>query len=260
LRAELAKQKAWAVAIQKQQTLVVGSKDKGKGKRKAKLDLESEARETGESELESGLEVVWVPRKTGGTITCEWCVDRSLRCTWLERKTKQKSCEACAEVKAACQMLGAEVKEPWKRRKVEDGEVGVSKAKKSSSGPSQVAPLWELIEGLWDQLQRSNELGAEWLDIFRQEMYQTRKTFQMKMNGIMESRAKLNETMGLMKNSLEFELQELHTQWDGMESEDSEKELESEREVFDMELVSIGEEQCLANELEKVEVHREANQ
>jgi hypothetical protein len=259
LRAELAKQKAWAAAIQKQQTLVAGSKDKGKGKRKAKSDSESEAREMGEPESESGLEVVRTPRKTGGTVSCERCADRGLRCTWPERKTKQKSCEACAEVKAACRMPGAEVKEPRKRRKVEDGEVGASKAKKSLSIPSQVAPLWELIEGLQDQLQRSNELRAEWLDIFRQEMYQTRKTFQMKMNGMMESGAELNETMGQMKNSLEFKLQELHTWWDGMESEDSEKELESEseREVFDAELVSIGEEQRLANELEKAEARRE---
>jgi hypothetical protein len=106
---------------------------------------------------------------------------------------------------------GAEVKEPRKQRKVEDREVGVSKVKKTSSGPAQVTPLQELIEGLRDQLQRSNELRAEWLEIFQQEMWQTQKTFHMKMNGMMESGAELNETMGLMKNSLEFKLREIHT-------------------------------------------------
>jgi hypothetical protein len=47
-----------------------------------------------------------------------------------------------------------------------------------------------------------------------------------------------------------------------MDSEDSEQELEleSEWEVFDAELVLLGEEQPLADELEKVEVRREANQ
>jgi hypothetical protein len=142
LKAELAKQKAWAAAIQKQQMPVVGPKDKGKGKRKSDSGLE--ARETGESELE----VVWAPRKTGSTATCEQCMNRGLWCTWPERKTKQKSCKACAEAKAACRMLGAEMKEPWKQRKVEDGEVGVSKVKKTLSGPAQVAPLQELIKGL----------------------------------------------------------------------------------------------------------------
>jgi hypothetical protein len=75
----------------------------------------------------------------------------------------------------------------------------------------------------------------------------------MKMNSMMELGAKLNKTMGLMKNSLEFELWELHTQWDRMDPEDSEQELELEleREVFDAELVSLSEEQRLANELEK---------
>jgi hypothetical protein len=94
----------WAAAIQKQQTPVAGSKDKGKGKRKAKSDSESEAREMGESESELESEVVQVPKKTGSTVTCEWCADCGLRCTWPERKMKQKSCEACTEAKAACQM------------------------------------------------------------------------------------------------------------------------------------------------------------
>jgi hypothetical protein len=116
-------------------------------------------------------------------------------------------------------MPGAEVKEPRKWRKVEDGEVGVSsKAKKTSSGPAQDAPLQELIEELRDQMEWSNWIAEEWLVVFQVEMA--------------ESWHKMEQ----MRWSLGHKLWDLHTQWDGMDLEDSEPETEMEAEEIEAEL------------------------
>jgi hypothetical protein len=112
---------------------------KRKGKKRAKSVLESEASE---------VEVVQAPEKSGGAILCERCVDRGLRCAWPERKTKQKSCVACTEAKAACRMPRAETKEPRKRRKVEGSEKPARRFGVTKSGDDRV--LWadaEIIFG-----------------------------------------------------------------------------------------------------------------
>jgi hypothetical protein len=109
-------------------------------------------------------------------------MDCGLWCVWPERKTKQKSCEACAEAKAVCRMLGAPEKEPWKQRKVEGRVEGADKTWGKSRGKSEDVPtndyLQRIVEGMIDM----SNINEVMLKVFKAEMLQTRKVFSEKVD------------------------------------------------------------------------------